>query len=212
MGAALDHDRHLPRRLGARPLAAHGRALSLLPPRRQPEGQRKEGEVTRTPPKTTPTRGDIRQGFVYERVPHITLEVDRQQCRDRRDLGEVAGDAGAAARRAERGARHRRGRNGKSRASSREPGLRGDQSRTPSGGRRGSRRQKEIDASIAAKAEFEYLYDKPYVDNSRIRVAGPFTVESLSPHRTLAVDWNDELIDMLDASEAGAGHRTATRR
>ncbi len=49
-------------------------------------------------------------------------------------------------------------------------------------------RQKEIDASIAAKAEFEYLYDKPYVDNSRIRVAGPFTVESLSPHRVLAVD------------------------
>ena len=40
-------------------------------------------------------------------------------------------------------------------------------------------RQKEIDASIAAKAEFEYLYDKPYVDNYRIRVAGPFTVESL---------------------------------
>src|SRR6185437_13467240 len=61
-------------------------------------------------------------------------------------------------------------------------------------------RQKEIDASIAAKAEFEYLYDKPYPDNSRIRVAGPFTVESLSPHRTLAVDWNDELVDILDAS------------
>ena len=55
-------------------------------------------------------------------------------------------------------------------------------------------RQNEIDASIAAKAEPEYLYDKPYVDNARIRVAGPFTVESVSPHRTLAVDWNDELI------------------
>ena len=62
-------------------------------------------------------------------------------------------------------------------------------------------RQKEIDGSIAAKAEFEYLYDKPYVDTSRVRVAGPFTVESLSPHRTLAVDWNDELIDVLEASE-----------
>jgi adenine-specific DNA-methyltransferase len=61
-------------------------------------------------------------------------------------------------------------------------------------------RQQEIDDSIAAKAEFEYLYDKPYVGNSRIRVAGPFTVESLSPHRTLAVDWNDELIDILKAS------------
>src|SRR5205823_855516 len=47
-------------------------------------------------------------------------------------------------------------------------------------------RQKEIDASIAAKAEFEFLYDKPYPDNSRVRVAGPFTVESLSPHRVMA--------------------------
>ena len=34
-----------------------------------------------------------------------------------------------------------------------------------------------------------------------MRVAGPFTVESLSPHRTLAVDWNDELIDVLDTSD-----------
>jgi adenine-specific DNA-methyltransferase len=56
-------------------------------------------------------------------------------------------------------------------------------------------RQKEIDASIAAKAEFEYLYDKPYQDNRKVRVAGPFTVESLSPHRVLGVDENDDLID-----------------
>jgi adenine-specific DNA-methyltransferase len=56
-------------------------------------------------------------------------------------------------------------------------------------------RQKEIDASIAAKADHEYLYDKPYPDKSKVRVAGPFTVESLSPHRMLGVDENDELID-----------------
>ena len=56
-------------------------------------------------------------------------------------------------------------------------------------------RQREIDASIAAKAEFEYLYDKPYEDNRKVRVAGPFTVESLSPHRVLGVDEDDELID-----------------
>jgi adenine-specific DNA-methyltransferase len=30
------------------------------------------------------------------------------------------------------------------------------------------------------------LYDKPYEDKNRVRVAGPFTVESLSPHRSLA--------------------------
>ncbi len=61
-------------------------------------------------------------------------------------------------------------------------------------------RQKEIDASIAAKAEFEYLYDKPYADNSRIRVAGPFTVESLSPHRYVAGDADDSLIDEASPS------------
>ena len=64
-------------------------------------------------------------------------------------------------------------------------------------------RQKEIDASIAAKAEFEYLYDKPYDDKRKVRVAGPFTVESLSPHRVLAVDENDELLDGSPQSKGG---------
>lgn len=58
----------------------------------------------------------------------------------------------------------------------------------------------EIDASIVAKAEFEYLYDKPCEDQKKVRdkvgVAGSFTVESLSPHRVLGVDENDELIDL----------------
>ena len=68
-------------------------------------------------------------------------------------------------------------------------------------------RQKEIDASIAAKAEFEYLYDKPYIDNKKVRVAGPFTVESLSPHRVLGVDENDELIDSVAESKDGFGEQ-----
>ena len=66
-------------------------------------------------------------------------------------------------------------------------------------------RQQEIDASIAAKAEYEYLFDKPYVDNSRVRVAGPFTVESLSPHRVLAVGTENELIDGM--AEPGRRYR-----
>ena len=49
-------------------------------------------------------------------------------------------------------------------------------------------RQQAIDASIAAKADYETLYDKPFEDSKRVRVAGPFTVESLSPHRALTVD------------------------
>jgi hypothetical protein len=66
-------------------------------------------------------------------------------------------------------------------------------------------RQKEIDASIAAKADVEYLYDKPYIDNSRIRVARPFTVESLAPYRTLAVDWDD------GADRSGGSRRRQTQ-
>ena len=58
-------------------------------------------------------------------------------------------------------------------------------------------RQQEIDAAIAANADYEYLYDKPCQDNNVVRVAGPFTVDSLSPHRVLAVDENDELIDRV---------------
>ncbi len=53
-------------------------------------------------------------------------------------------------------------------------------------------RQREIDASIAARADVEFLYDKPYIDNARIRVAGPFTVESLSPHRVLPASEDDD--------------------
>jgi adenine-specific DNA-methyltransferase len=141
-----------------------------------PEGQAKEGEVTRTVPKTTPTRGDIRMGFVYERVPHITLK-------------SIANNAEIDViwERMQPAAKAALARFWEARIA----------------------RQKEIDASIAAKAEFEYLYDKPYPDNSKIRVAGPFTVESLSPHRTLAVDWNDELIDALEAAE---GKRKAADR
>lgn len=64
-------------------------------------------------------------------------------------------------------------------------------------------RQKETDASIAAGADFEYLYDRPYEDKKKVRVAGPFTVESLSPHRTLGVDENGDVIDPISAVREG---------
>ncbi len=62
-------------------------------------------------------------------------------------------------------------------------------------------RQKEIDEVIAKTAETEYLYDKPYEDPGRVRVAGPFTVESLSPHRVLPASEDDSLVEDLDAAE-----------
>ena len=67
-------------------------------------------------------------------------------------------------------------------------------------------RQRGIDACIAARAEYEYLYDKPYEDNAKTRVAGPFTVESLSPHRLAALDENDELVLGDDRAAYAAGN------
>ena len=68
-------------------------------------------------------------------------------------------------------------------------------------------RQREIDASIAAKADYEYLYDKPYEDKKKVRVAGPFTVESLSPHRLLGVNEDDALIDNVAEAKLGYGQK-----
>ncbi|GCE40985.1 Adenine specific DNA methylase (Mod-related) [Rhodococcus wratislaviensis] len=48
--------------------------------------------------------------------------------------------------------------------------------------------QEEIDRTIARHAEQEHLYDRPYEDKRKVRVAGPFTVESLSPHRSASFD------------------------
>lgn len=169
-----------------------------------PEGQLKEAEITRTAPSTAPTRSDIRQGFVYERVPHITLksiannaEIDViwekfQQTLEplRQQLNEMLG---------KQWEEWQIPREADDKWSENAKGLHTDwwQQRIA--------RQQEIDASIAAQAEFEYLYDKPYDDRKKVRVAGPFTVESLSPHRVLAVDENDELIDGVGESGAGYG-------
>jgi len=46
----------------------------------------------------------------------------------------------------------------------------------------------EIDAAIRRHAETETLFDQPYEDRNRIRVSGPFTVESLSPDRIVSTD------------------------
>jgi adenine-specific DNA-methyltransferase len=44
----------------------------------------------------------------------------------------------------------------------------------------------EIDTAIKRHVEYELLYDQPYEDKRKVRVAGPFTVESLAPHKTIA--------------------------
>ena len=168
------------------------------------EGQRKEAEVTRAAPSEASTHGNIRQGFVYERVPHIMLssisnnaEIDviwekfqetlepfrdklNKKLKQKWEEWEIPRDADDGwAKEVKK--------------------LHADWWKNRIA------RQQEIDASIAAKADYEYLYDKPYQDKKTVRVAGPFTVESLSPHRVLTVDENDDPIDPQQAPNKQVG-------
>jgi adenine-specific DNA-methyltransferase len=92
-------------------------------------------------PRRWPTENgrDLRNGFVYQRLPHVTLK----SIATNPDIHE------------------------------------------------GMTRE-QIDAAIRKHAETEALFDRPYEDRNLVRVAGPFTVESLSPHRTLSAPENGD--------------------
>jgi len=166
------------------------------------EGRVQEAEITHTVPSSSPTANDIRHGFVYERVPHITLkgiannsEVDIIWDKFQKLLEPLHGKLCKALGVKWEEWEVPRDPEAKWPAEAKQMHAEWWQQRIA--------RQKEIDASIAAKAEFEFLYDRPYEDKRTVRVAGPFTVESITPHRVLGVDENDELIDGAAETKTG---------
>ncbi|HEY3670025.1 MAG TPA: site-specific DNA-methyltransferase [Acidimicrobiia bacterium] len=113
------------------------------------DGAAKEAELTSMPATGNGFEDDVRKGFVYKRVPHITLKSIAQN-----------------------------------------PNIKEGVTR------------EEADAAIARHAETELLVDQPYEDRKRVRVSGPFTVESLSPHRVLDEE-ADRTVSEQTVSEAG---------
>lgn len=103
-----------------------------------PEGRQKESEVTQKPIPPASHAYDIRRGFVWQRVQHVTLKSIANNV----DIHD-----------------------GISRS--------------------------EADAAIRRHADFETMYDRPYEDKKKVRVTGPFTVESLSPHRAISFSESD---------------------
>ncbi len=163
------------------------------------EGRAKEAELTQRVPPDVPVHNDLRQGFVYERVPHIMLGsiANNPQIDDIWEKWQEVLEPLRAALNTSLGKSYEewqipRDLPGDASVSAKELHSKWWEARIA--------RQKEIDASIAARAEVEYLYDKPYTDNARVRVAGPFTVESLSPHRVLPAT-EEELADDIEAAE-----------
>ena len=169
-------------------------------------GLRKNAELDGRELAEINTYNDIRQGFVYERVPHIKLsdiarntEIDliweeHEQRLDplREQLSEAAGQSAAL-------------------EEWEIPRELPEDWPEPAAALHAEfweqriARQRAIDASIARNAEFEYLYDKPYEDKGKVRVAGPFTVESISPHRTLEIDEHGETFDRIAEQPPGYG-------
>lgn len=171
------------------------------------EGQIKESDVSRLPPSTKPVFGNIRHGFVNQRLPHVTLksiannsEIDviweDFQKRLQPILEKINTGLGSNLKQWEV-------------PLTVSPEWSSEiKSLHQAWLDCLANYQAEIDKSISARAEFEPLYDKPYEDKSKVRVAGPFTVESLSPHRTLGVDENDNLIDETKDFGADASKQT----
>ncbi|MDE0633183.1 MAG: site-specific DNA-methyltransferase [Caldilineaceae bacterium] len=167
-------------------------------------GQLTEAEIERRAPSEVPRYGDIRQGFVYERVPHITLGAIANNA----EIDVIWGDFQQTLEPLREGLNAALGTSWEEWEIPREA-----ERAWPTDVKKLHEnwwqqriaRQKEIDASIAAKADYEYLYDKPYEDRNKVRVAGPFTVESISPHRVLAVDENDEFIETFGEGQVGYG-------
>ena len=190
-----------------------------------------EADLTGRPPPDAPARGDIRQGFVYEHVPHITLksiannaEIDVIWEKWQETLEPLRLELNAALGRGNppqpsligEGAKERASTSPPDRGEDLKPWQEWEIPREPEADWSEDAReihakwwdariarQREIDASIARKADVELLYDRPYVDSSKVRVSGPFTVESLSPHRAVPADEAD-LIEEIDAA---AGRR-----
>ena len=170
-----------------------------------PDGAMKEGELEGRPPAENAFGNDLRHGFVYQRVPHVTLrsiahnaEIDVIHAKWQAQIEDALGRLNAASRKSWRDWEVPRQTDDKWGEATKAIHQEFWNARRE--------RQAEIDASIARKADIEFLYDKPYDKKGWARVTGPFTVESLSPHRVLPPDEEDTaLLSVLAEMDRAEG-------
>ena len=189
-------------RLMSRPHPAH-----LL--RDSREGAAMEAEITGRLPEEGPFRHDIRHGFVLERLPRLSpgdiannaeLDIIDRKWRARMVAARSAVSIAAGERLMEWQVPRTLPEDAS--AAMREAHTTFWEVHR--------RRQAEIDASVARNAEVVFLHDRPYPKKNTVRVTGPFTVESLSPHRVLPADEDDEAV--LDALAQDSGAALPSRR
>lgn len=166
------------------------------------DGAAKEAELRgETPPTHPPVGNDIRKGFVYKRVPHITLksiannpEIDIIYDKWQEKLEPIRAQLN-----------QQLGKTWQDWEIPREADKTfndGAKKLLQQWWQYRLSRQQEIDDSIARQADYETLYDQPYADPKRVRVTGRFTVESLSPHRVLSTAIETPQSEMIGARQA----------
>lgn len=154
-----------------------------------PEGVKKEAEIKgQAPPVSmTKTAGDVKKGFVYERVAHITLKA----IANNEEIDVIHGQWQEKMELIHRELNSLVAQSWEEWEIPREP-----EDKWPKEAKSllarwwkfRHQRQNEINHSIVRNADSEILHNQAYEDKKRLRVTGPFTVESLSPHRTLSTD------------------------
>ena len=156
------------------------------------EGCVKEQAVSGRIQPETITHNDVRHGFVYDRAPHVSLksiasntEIDVLWEQAQEILEPLRARLNAALGTAWKEWHIPR---------DADPAWPAEAAKNHAAWWAARiERQRRIDASITRRADIEFLYDRPHEDRSRVRVAGPFTVESLSPHRVVPADEDDLL-------------------
>ena len=175
------------------------------------EGAKKEAELSKKIAPKKQYAEDVQHGFVYERAPHITLraiannkEIDEIDSRHFAELNRLRKELNA-----ETGNKFAEWEIPAAAAENWNENAKKLHSQYISLRRK---RQKEIDDSISRNAEMEMLVDRPYKAKNIVRVSGPFTMESLSPHRILPTDSEDDaILAAQDAAMLEAGETPPVR-
>lgn len=172
-----------------------------------PEGIKKEADNTGKVPPDYKTENDIKRGFVYKRVPHITLksianneEIDVIYGKWQDKMEPLRVELNKLLKQKWEEWEIPRDAEDKWPVNVKKLHAKWWEYRR--------NRQKEIDDSVARRADMELLYDQPYEDNKRIRVTGPFTVESLSPHRQMSMEEKKKRIEGTSDAHPGFSVRT----
>ena len=175
-------------------------------------GAKKEAEISGKPLMEKQYTDDVRHGFVYNRVPHITLgdiannaEIDIIWEKWQESLLPLQEKFNKAV-----GKKYKEWEIPLEAAEDWSDAVRKIHAKWCQAR---MERQKEIDASIAKNAKTELLVDRPYTAPNTVRVTGPFTVESLSPHRIVPTDaTDDELLAAVDAEAEREGEMPPQRQ